>query len=356
MPSPNKEVLCTYHYDPLDRLIGLNPAKQDTLQRFYCDSRLATEIQGVARHSIVQGGDQLLAQQKRLGGSLETALLATDQQRSVMHEVGKNSLPIAYSPYGHRLAESGLTILLGFNGEQPDAITGHYLLGSYRVFDPVLMRFISPDSLSPFDKGGLNAYAYCSGNPVNRVDPTGRAWFSLTTRELSKMSLPLRFHLLPEPKLNYYFMRDALFESFRFKIESSNLRKVGKVVVKGSNADRQLFELRYPTKTPEMIDTSKFFKKINLLSEYMNGYRQRMLSEKKIYGVKHIKENKTIPRLRDHYFKQRLVMDDLENSAKLSRGMKKTPGIEPVETLSPFKVHGSSRARAKALGIREGRN
>ncbi|MNC68286.1 hypothetical protein D3C75_1188630 [compost metagenome] len=81
-----------------------------------------------------------------------------------------------------------------------------------------------------------------------------------------------------------------------------------------------------------------------------------MLSEKKIYGVKHIKENKTIPRLRDHYFKQRLVMDDLENSAKLSRGMKKTPGIEPVETLSPFKVHGNSRARAKALGIREGRN
>ncbi|MEB2516568.1 hypothetical protein SOP85_14120 [Pseudomonas sp. YuFO20] len=72
----------------------MNPAKQDTLQRFYCKNRLATEIQGVARHSIVQEGDQLLAQQKRLGGSLETVLLATDQQRSVMHSVGENSLAI----------------------------------------------------------------------------------------------------------------------------------------------------------------------------------------------------------------------------------------------------------------------
>ncbi|ORC59035.1 hypothetical protein BZK31_12400 [Pseudomonas floridensis] len=28
--------------------------------------------------------------------------------------------------------------------------------------------------MSPFGKGGLNAYAYCLGDPVNRKDPTGR--------------------------------------------------------------------------------------------------------------------------------------------------------------------------------------
>ena len=39
------------------------------------------------------------------------------------------------------------------------------------------MRFNSPDQLSPFDAGGLNAYAYCSGDPVNRSDPSGRASF-----------------------------------------------------------------------------------------------------------------------------------------------------------------------------------
>jgi hypothetical protein len=37
------------------------------------------------------------------------------------------------------------------------------------------MRFNSPDSLSPFGEGGLNAYAYCIGDPINRRDPTGHA-------------------------------------------------------------------------------------------------------------------------------------------------------------------------------------
>nr|WP_180202479.1 RHS repeat-associated core domain-containing protein [Pseudomonas sp. SbOxS1]NYU01710.1 RHS repeat-associated core domain-containing protein [Pseudomonas sp. SbOxS1] len=194
MPSQNKEVLCTYHYDALDCLIGLNAPTQDTLQRFYCKSRLATEIQGLVRCSIVQQGDLLLAQQKRLGDTLVTALLATDQQRSVMHTVGGSSFPIAYLPYGHRRPESGLTSLLGFNGERSDAITGHYLLGNgYRAFNPVLMRFNSPDSLSPFGKGGLNSYAYCLGDPINMSDPTGnvpnpKLWFQWTSERVTSQA------------------------------------------------------------------------------------------------------------------------------------------------------------------------
>lgn len=62
----------------------------------------------------------------------------------------------------------------GFNGELPERATGHYLLGNgYRAYNPVLMRFNSPDSCSPFGRGGVNAYAYCVGDPVNRRDPTG---------------------------------------------------------------------------------------------------------------------------------------------------------------------------------------
>lgn len=106
---------------------------------------------------------------------LETTLLLTDQQCSVLHTVNAQAhKPMAYTAYGHRPAESGITCLLGFNGEPPDPLTGHYLLGNgYRAFNPVLMRFNSPDSLSPFGEGGLNGYAYCVGDPVNRVDPTG---------------------------------------------------------------------------------------------------------------------------------------------------------------------------------------
>jgi len=167
---------CRYSYDPLDRLISRLQPDAPVHQRFYCKNRLTTEIQGAMRYSIVQHGDQLLAQQRSEGDAPGTTLLTTDQQRSVLHTLKSNQPPqaIVYSPYGHRPAESGLLSLLGFNGERPDPVTGHYLLGNgYRAFNPVLMRFNSPDSLSPFGKGGLNCYAYCDGDPRNYADPTG---------------------------------------------------------------------------------------------------------------------------------------------------------------------------------------
>ncbi|WP_390956330.1 RHS repeat-associated core domain-containing protein [Pseudomonas moorei] len=168
--------VCKYRYDPLDRLISDVQPDASVNQRFYCKSRLATEIQGAICQTIFQYGDQILAQQQRQDNVIGTVLLSTDQQRSVMQALKKNHLPrpLAYSPYGHHRAESGLSSLLSFNGERADRITGHYLLGNgYRAFNPVLMRFNSPDSWSPFGRGGLNAYGYCAGNPVNRVDPTG---------------------------------------------------------------------------------------------------------------------------------------------------------------------------------------
>ncbi|MCW8274793.1 RHS repeat-associated core domain-containing protein [Pseudomonas sp. PCH199] len=107
--------------------------------------------------------------------SRKTILLATDQKSSVLSALDANrSDDVAYAPYGHRNLGNGLLSLLGFNGELLDLMTGHYHLGKgYRQFNPVLMRFNSPDSLSPFGKGGRNAYAYCGGDPVNQTDPSG---------------------------------------------------------------------------------------------------------------------------------------------------------------------------------------
>jgi RHS repeat-associated protein len=190
--QPHREtLLCRYHYDPLDRLADCTPTAQANTQRFYLKDRLATEVQGARQRSIMQHEDQLLAQQQRQNGTPQSHLLATDRQRSVQAILDAIPLQhLAYTPYGHRVPESGLLSLLGFNGERPDPVTGHYLLGNgYRAFNPVLMRFNSPDSWSPFGRGGLNAYGYGVGDPVNRYDPTGHTpiWVKNFLRSIGLM-------------------------------------------------------------------------------------------------------------------------------------------------------------------------
>ncbi|RML55442.1 hypothetical protein ALQ93_04994, partial [Pseudomonas syringae pv. pisi] len=45
MASPDPIMLCTYRYDPLDRLASSSPFGQADIQRFYQKNRLATEIE-----------------------------------------------------------------------------------------------------------------------------------------------------------------------------------------------------------------------------------------------------------------------------------------------------------------------
>lgn len=171
--------LIQYRYDPLDRLVTCALANESPSQRFYQHLRLATEVQGDGSNSVFQYADQLLAQRT----NASTQLLATDSQRSVLS--ADQHTRQGYSPYGQRSIFSGVGSLLGFNGERPDLLTGHYLLGNgYRAYNPVLMRFNSPDSVSPFGEGGINAYAYCSGDPLNREDSTGKSWIRNITKFL----------------------------------------------------------------------------------------------------------------------------------------------------------------------------
>jgi RHS repeat-associated protein len=156
-----------YVYDPLDRLVNAH-----STQRFYNGTRIATEIQGERRTCFFEHEATPLAE---LHPGDAVTLLATDQQTSVLHGVSHAiSQPQSYAPYGHRPTTDGLLHVLGFNGERPDPVTGHYLLGQgHRSYNPILMRFNSPDTLSPFDEGGINSYAYCSGDPINYIDPSG---------------------------------------------------------------------------------------------------------------------------------------------------------------------------------------
>jgi RHS repeat-associated protein len=102
--------------------------------------------------------------------------LRISPELSVMDQ--QDSLPQAqtcrcYSAYGYEVLVARQS-LIGFNGNQRDVVSGCDLLGNgVRAYSPVLMRFCSPDTLSPFSAGGINAYIYCGGDPINFVDSDG---------------------------------------------------------------------------------------------------------------------------------------------------------------------------------------
>ena len=102
-------------------------------------------------------------------------LLATDLQQSILAELDRSGPNLrAYTPYGSPSSLRPTSAGLGFNGQLKERPTGWYHLGNgHRVYNPVLMRFHSPDRLSPFGKGGINAYAYCKADPINFTDPSG---------------------------------------------------------------------------------------------------------------------------------------------------------------------------------------
>lgn len=179
MSAKKTELLHQYAYDPLDRHIKSGGSQGGETQVFYNNDRVATEIKGNTVYRVLETDNAVLAQQTTTPSGVETALIAHDDKRSTLATLtGEQHTSVAYTAAGYSPADEHR--VLGFNGERDDKTTGHYLLGNgYRAFNPVLMRFNSPDSWSPFGEGGINAYAYCAGDPVNRTDPTGHSWLSL---------------------------------------------------------------------------------------------------------------------------------------------------------------------------------
>ncbi|MFT0519796.1 RHS repeat-associated core domain-containing protein [Pseudomonas faucium] len=104
--------------------------------------------------------------------------------------------PISNSTFGvYGFAPRPLPSAIGFKGEYIDPLTDYYPLGNgSRSYSSSLMRFASPDDISPFGRGGLNAYCFVLGDPINFSDPDGHAPRFIPTVQRPYVGKAYRLH------------------------------------------------------------------------------------------------------------------------------------------------------------------
>lgn len=93
----------------------------------------------------------------------------------VTDQLGSQVQYLAYRAYGDVRVQSGtVNVNYQYTDQELDQRTGLYFYKS-RYYDPVMGRFIQPDTIvpNPMNPQDFNRYAYVNNNPMNFIDPTG---------------------------------------------------------------------------------------------------------------------------------------------------------------------------------------
>lgn len=114
---------------------------------------------------------------------------ASDEMGSITHVVDSEADKILnqyeYDAWGNlTTCNEKVPNRFKFNGQQYDPITQQYYLRA-RYYNPVIGRFTQEDT---YRGDGLNLYAYCAGNPVYYVDPSGHICRKTADRVLQQLS------------------------------------------------------------------------------------------------------------------------------------------------------------------------
>ena len=171
----DEQVICQYDYDSSGKLVCQSVPGMPSTYLYYRGSTLIATTTGDCRVSYAFDGAVYWGQTtQQKGEKAQRQLWASDRNQSVLACLDgqhSNVIQQQYEPYGVRTGDASS---IGFNGQWRDPVTGWYHLGNgYRVYNPVLRRFHTPDKWSPFASGETNPYAYCAADPINRVDPSG---------------------------------------------------------------------------------------------------------------------------------------------------------------------------------------
>jgi RHS repeat-associated protein len=133
----------------------------------------------------------------RLIGEVENGVrraIHTDAIGSVRHKTDQFGTQVyedVRAPYGSQLLGGSYQNGPAFTGHMEDGATGLTYMKA-RYYDPVAMRFISPDPVyvDLGTGGNFNRYWYANNNPYSYVDPDGRlAWFVVVPAVISLMTM-----------------------------------------------------------------------------------------------------------------------------------------------------------------------
>ncbi len=87
----------------------------------------------------------------------------------VSDQVGTTVGTQRFDAWGNKLSGTGTVSQYGYTGREPDETGLVYYRARY--YDPSLGIFTQRDPIGLI--GGINAYAYVNGNPINFTDPEG---------------------------------------------------------------------------------------------------------------------------------------------------------------------------------------
>ncbi|WHN66299.1 RHS repeat-associated core domain-containing protein [Cysteiniphilum sp. QT6929] len=171
-----------YRYDALNQQMAESFNQSEPLYHFYQDRRILDDVQvnditHYFEHGQLSVTNNQIKASYYLQNNFGSVVTLIDQSQQLAHFY-------RYLPFGYQsdmkpdsatfdvfdLADSSK----GYNDMLTDQVTGNQFLGSgYRGYSPRLRLFMKYDSLSPFDQGGINGYAYSDNNPIMAFDPSG---------------------------------------------------------------------------------------------------------------------------------------------------------------------------------------
>ena len=162
----------SYTYDYRGLCVVKNSEDGTEYREYTADGKLIYTEKGENRTDYIYKSNTVFAEIRTEGAASNTYYHHTDHlgtTRAVSDENGAVVWEAETEAFGSVLSENGTKVFTAsFTGKLYDEDAGMYYFNA-RWYDSELGRFVTQDPA----RDGVNWYAYCNGNPVKFIDPTG---------------------------------------------------------------------------------------------------------------------------------------------------------------------------------------